>query len=95
VSSSRPRRFLLLTPGRVTATFAAIDDHAAIADAIGHIFDEILMASDDHFGQISIEEWTDWWTLGAEALPRRAQVDSPLTRVDPPRPAFSLFEADH
>ena len=74
---------LLFGLGSVTATFAAVDDADATADAIGHIFDEILMASNEHILGLSVEDWADRWTHGAETLPRSVQVDSPLTRIDP------------
>jgi hypothetical protein len=87
---------LLFGPGRATATFAAVDDPVALADAIGHIFDQILMTRDHQhrFARTSTEEWTELWTGGAERLPRSVQVDSPLTRIDPLQPAFSIFGAD-
>jgi hypothetical protein len=86
---------LLVQPLSVTATFAAVDDPSMIADAIGYLFDTILETS---IKQITddepIEAWVRRWTGGAELLPRRIQVDSPLTHVDPNRPhAFSIFDA--
>ncbi|MBS1870242.1 MAG: hypothetical protein JSS99_11320 [Actinobacteria bacterium] len=84
---------VLVGPGQVTATFAAVDDPSAIADAIGLIFDDILTESHDS-GAGDPEQWVERWTHGAEKLPRRVQVATPLTLVDPYNPhAFSIFAA--
>jgi len=89
---------LLVDMGSVTATFAAVDDPANIADAIGDIFDDVLTTSRPSVLRVPIEspeEWANRWTRGAEHLPRRVQVNSPLTLVDPLLPgAFSIFAAD-
>lgn len=86
---------LLVQPVSVTATFAAVDDPRMIADAIGYLFDTILETSTKPTADTeSIEAWARRWTGGAELLPRRVQVDSPLTYVDPHQPhAFSIFDA--
>ncbi|HZV72663.1 MAG TPA: Swt1 family HEPN domain-containing protein [Conexibacter sp.] len=84
---------LLVVPGRVTATFAAVDSSSGIADAIGVIFDEILSISRESHA-VSVDDWAERWTRGADRLPRRVQVMSPLTLVDPYHPdAFSIFAA--
>jgi hypothetical protein len=86
---------LLVQPVSVTATFAAVDDPSMIANAIGYLFDTILETSIKRTAHDEpIEAWVRRWTGGAELLPRRVQVDSPLTNVDPHQPhAFSVFEA--
>jgi hypothetical protein len=85
---------LLFDLGSVTATLAAVDEPNKVADTIGHVFDEILMTSRPSGLVASPEEWAERWTRGAERLPRRVQVNSPLTLVDPGQPgAFSIFAA--
>lgn len=85
---------VLVDPGEVTATFAAVNDPGEIADAIGFIFDGILTES-HALGSPLPDDWTERWTRGAGQLPRRVQVSSPLTLVDPHNPrAFSIFAAD-
>jgi hypothetical protein len=85
---------LLFDLGSVTATFAAADDSAAIADAIGCVFDAILTESRPANPGVDPETWSASWTRGAELLPRCVQVNTPLTLVDPYLPhAFSIFSA--
>lgn len=86
---------LLVDPGTITATFSAVDDPAQIADAIGSIFDEILVNSRPHVSADSADEWTNRWLHGVQTLPLRVQAMSPLTLVDPARAgAFSIFGAE-
>jgi hypothetical protein len=85
---------LLVDLGRVTATFAAVDEPKDVADVIGDLFDEILVTSKEYLGGGSPEQFEKSWTEGAELLPRLVQVSSPLTRVDPLNPhTFSIFGA--
>ena len=85
---------LLVHPGNVTATFAAVDDARQIADEIGYTFDDILTTSHEHVAVGSADEWWNGWLHGAELLPRRAQAASPLTLIDPLRTdTFSIFSA--
>lgn len=85
---------LLVDPGQIKATFSAIDDPGEIADAIGSIFDDILVHSHHHLGTGNADDWLERWTRGAGQLPRRVQVGTPLTLVDPYRPqAFSIFSS--
>jgi hypothetical protein len=88
---------LLVDMGSVTATFAAVDDPAKIADAIGDVFDDILTTSRPSTPHVPVEpeDWARLWTRGAEHLPRRVQVNSALTLVDPlEQGVFSIFGAD-
>jgi hypothetical protein len=85
---------LLFDLSSVTATFAAVDDPNAIADAIGHLFDAILIASTPARPSVDPATWADGWIRGAELLPQCVQVNTPLTLVDPYAPnAFSIFAA--
>ena len=85
---------LLFDIGSVTATFAAVDDPDAIADAVGHVFDALLTESRPAHPGADLETWGASWTRGAELLPRCVQVNTPLTLVDPYLPnAFSIFAA--
>lgn len=85
---------LLVDLGRVTATFAAVDDPKMVADEIGHTFDDILVVSRESRRVSSTDEFVDRWTSGGDSLPRRAQAMSPLALVDElDRPSFSVFAA--
>jgi hypothetical protein len=87
---------LLVDLGSVTATFSALEDPAAVADAIGQIFDQIVMTGTPlRLGpDEAAEDFMRRWRRSVDQLPRRVQVDSPLTLVDPMQPsAFSIFDA--
>ena len=78
----------------VTATFATLDDPKGTADAIGHVFDAILMTSRPTRHPIDVESWEQRWLAGAELLPGIVQVNSPLTLFDHYNPsALSIFGA--
>jgi hypothetical protein len=83
---------LLFELGHVTATFAAVDRPDAIADAIGNIFDAILVSTRRFRGD-GAEEWDRRSRRGAEELPRTVQVDGPLVTVDPLQAPVSIFNA--
>jgi hypothetical protein len=83
---------LLFDLGSVVATFAAVDDPKAIADAIGGVFDAIL-ESIHPFRHTNAQEWAQRSFRGAESLPRQVQTRGPFTTVDPLNPPFLLFGA--
>lgn len=88
---------LLIDGGAVTATFAAVDDPNAVADAIGHVFDAIIVAS-RRFKPLEPQEpgkdRFDVLRSDAEALPAKVQSGSALALFDPYRPeAFTIFAA--
>jgi len=83
---------LLFDLGSIVATFAAVDDPQAVADAIGGVFDAIL-ESTRPFRHIQEKEWEQRSFRGADSLPRLVQVQSPFTAVDPYQPPVSLFDA--
>jgi hypothetical protein len=86
---------LLLDMSSVTATFSALDDSGAVADAIGHIFDGILITARPMRLDEETEHYLRRWRRGAALLPRRVQIDTPLTLVDPFQSgALSIFGAD-
>ncbi len=77
----------------VTATFAAIDPADEVADAIGELFDDILTATTrtrHDFGETT-DDYLKRWRAGADALPARAQIESPLATVDPLNPRDVLI----
>lgn len=83
---------LLVDPGSVTATFAAVDEPEQIADAIGTTFDLILTDSHASRHFESAEDWAAHWSRGIDLLPRRVQTQSAFALVDPYLPTpFSLF----
>jgi hypothetical protein len=84
---------LLFDLGRVTATFAAVDDPAAVADAIGDIFDSILMSSHPFRPGHDVDEWREHCLRGADLLPRCVQVENAYTILDPQQARFPLFQA--
>ncbi|MFL5961791.1 MAG: hypothetical protein ACJ757_02715 [Gaiellaceae bacterium] len=71
-------------PLALTVTFAAVDDAASIADAIGSCFDAFLIAGTS---RASPRIW-DNWSVGADALDTRVQANTPLAL------AFLLEEGD-
>jgi hypothetical protein len=83
---------LLVDLGRVTATFAAVDAPAAVGDAIGVVFDELLHASSP-YGATSLDDWEGRWTRGVEQLPRVVLANSPLTILDSDQAQCSIFGA--
>jgi hypothetical protein len=88
---------LLIDGSAVTATFAAIDDPNAVADAIGHVFDAIIVAS-RRFKALDPQEpakdWFDFLRSDAETLPAKVQSGSALALFDPYQPeAFTIFAA--
>jgi Swt1-like HEPN len=85
---------LLVNLGRVTATFAAVDDPDRVSDEIGHTFDDVLVVSREQDRAASTDEFVDRWTHGGEMLPRRVQTMSPLSLADEPsRSSISVFAA--
>ena len=77
------------------ATFAAVDDEKAIADAIGQIFDRLIPASQSL--RPKPEDFEEIWAArraAGDQLPPKAQVSGVLAQFDPYNPeAFSVFEA--
>jgi hypothetical protein len=68
-----------------------------VADAIGHVFDAIIVAS-RRFKALDPQEpakdWFDFLRSDAEALPAKVQSGSALALFDPYRPeAFTIFAA--
>lgn len=88
--------YLELSSSSVTASFSALDPSDATADAIGDVFDAILMTSRRHdVLSADLDEVVRRWKLESAGLPSRVQVDSTFTLVDPDNPdAFTLFGAD-
>lgn len=84
---------LLFDLGSVVATFAAVDDPQAVADAIGGVFDAIL-ESTHPFRHAQWEEWEQRSFHGADALPTLVQVQGAFAVVNPHRPPVSLFDTD-
>lgn len=82
---------LLFDLGSVVATFAAVDDPQAVADAIGGVFDAIL-ESTRPFRHAQSEEWEQRSFRGAGSLPRLVQAQGPFAAVDPYQPPVSLFD---
>jgi hypothetical protein len=67
----------------IVATFSAVDSPDVIADAIGHIFDDLLTISRPRLNTMERPEAAiDQWKAGAEGLPRRVQVDTALAMLD-------------
>jgi hypothetical protein len=88
---------LLIDGTAVTATFAVVDDPEAVADAIGHIFDAITVAS-RRFKPLDPEEpGKDWFTFlrtNSESLPAKAQSGTALALFEAHQPeAFTIFSA--
>ena len=87
---------IIVSTSHVSATFSALDDVEAVADAIGHTFDAILTTSDpvrtvdfDDFDELQSK-----WRRGIETLPSRVQIDTALALMDPYNPdAFAIFGA--
>lgn len=89
-SAERLLVHLLLDASSVTATFAAVDPADDIADSIGDLFDAILTTSRSRNFVFDAH-----WRAGADELPRRAQIDTPLTDIDPPNSrGISIFNAN-
>lgn len=88
---------LLIDGSAVTATFAAVDDPDEVADAIGLLFDAIIIASRPFKAldpQGPAKDWFDFLRSDAEALPAKVQSGSALALFDPYRPkAFTIFAA--
>jgi hypothetical protein len=88
---------LIFSGMTVTASFAALDDAADIADAIGDIFDRLVevgrpMEVDEE--PFSSEAWGERRSREAAGLPPKVQLDSALALFDLYNPeAFSLFSA--
>jgi hypothetical protein len=88
---------LLIDGSAVTATFAAIDDPNAVADAIGHVFDAIIVTS-RRFKALDPQEpekdWFDFLRSDAETLPAKVQSGSALALFDPYQTeGFTIFAA--
>lgn len=88
---------MLIDGSAVTATFAAVDNPDAVADAIGHVFDGIIVAS-RRFKALDPQEpakdWFDFLRSDAEKLPAKVQSGGSLALFDPYRPeAFTIFAA--
>lgn len=76
-------------PTGVTVTFAAVDDGASVADAIGACFDAVLAESDPWGSHDVWENWTD----GSDGLDARVQVETALALADRELP-FTIFGAE-
>jgi hypothetical protein len=88
---------LLLDETRVTATFSALDDPTAIADAVGRLFETILEVGLRRRPSASFEDVERYAEERREEvadLPARVQALTPLTLIDPLNPPqFSIFGA--
>jgi hypothetical protein len=88
---------LLIDGTAVTATFAAVDDPGAVADAIGLVFDAIIVASRPFTHRDSEEPGKDWFSFlrkDSESLPAKVQSGTALALFEPYRPdAFTIFAA--
>ena len=88
---------LLLEPALVIVTFAAMDPPERIADAIGQIFDSILvvgrpMRTDLDFDTVELE--LEARRAEVARLPARVETATALSLLDPYEPeAFSIFAA--
>jgi hypothetical protein len=81
----------------VEATFAAADEEKAIADAIGHIFDRLIPASQSLWPkpERTFEEKMEARKAAAERLPPKAQIGGKFSYFDPYNPeAVTIFGAD-
>ncbi|HEX5763417.1 MAG TPA: Swt1 family HEPN domain-containing protein [Solirubrobacterales bacterium] len=91
---------LLMDDSSVTATFAAVDGEREIADAIGRIFDAIVVTSrrpqpSDPMVPADADEWNARNLQVSASLPSKAQFNSTLAMFDPTDPAaFTIFSAD-
>lgn len=83
---------LLFELGHVTATFSALDGPEVVADAIGNVFDAILMSTVP-FKRTDPDRWLERSLRGAELLPRKVRVDGPLVVIDPLQEPLSIFAA--
>lgn len=86
---------LLVESASVTATFSALDEPAAVADAIGFLFDAIIRTG--HRGRYLPEDVGDRYAelqAEVERLPAHVQMTSALSLMDPFNPdAFTIFGA--
>lgn len=84
---------LMAFTGSLTVTFAAVDDPDTVSDAIGAIFDTVLMHSrrSDLSAGLDDNEYERWRSLGDE-LPTRMQLASALSLFDAHQP-FAVFAA--
>jgi hypothetical protein len=80
-------------PHGLTVTFAAVDDHRAVADAIGECFDALLMTSRRSVMDVPGEndDYTKWVRLGTQ-MPPRLQLGSTLSLFDRDAP-WTIFGA--
>jgi hypothetical protein len=87
-TAARIVHLLLPNPFQVIATFAAVDDTDAVADAIGAVFDSLLEES----REMSVGELTDDgdWREAARDLPAKVQTYSPLALFDAHNPVTIL-----
>jgi hypothetical protein len=83
-SVERPLIHLILDSSHVSATFSALEEPTVVADAIGRIFDAILVTSDPYrtVDIENLEASRAQWRRGTERLPTRVQIDTPLTLTD-------------
>ncbi len=87
---------LLLDIGRITVTFAAVDDPALVADEIGHVFDDILVTSHGQFwAGAPLDDMKARWLEGVDELPKRVQVMTLLALIEPANAGHHrIFYAD-
>lgn len=88
---------LLLEDSSVIATFSALDAPDSVADAIGHIFDTMLVVGrpiSSEFDFDNIQRELDARRAEVARLPARVQRGTALSLADPHEPeAFSIFAA--
>jgi hypothetical protein len=88
---------LLVEGGGLTATFAASEPAAEVADAIGDVFDSLIMTSrlyQPEGGMERVDAEIEQMRRSVARLPSKVQYLSALSMFDPAEPeAFTLFAA--
>lgn len=85
---------VLLGPFSVTATFAAVEDPAAVSEAIAAVFESTIQNSRPMRNEEGSDDWLARVRTSAEELPPKVSYNSPLSLFDPHDPeAFSIFSA--
>ena len=86
---------MLVGLGHVRAGFAAVDDVDAVADAIGRIFDSLLVTSRGRRPRATtLAEDYERWGEGIDRLPSVIQYNTPLALCDPYNASrISIFHA--
>jgi hypothetical protein len=77
-------------PSAVDVSYPAVDDPSAIADAIGNVFDALLMNSGMYARN---HGWDEGWATRLADLDARVQTDSPWSVVDDTTVPITMFRA--